>query len=125
MSQFNSIDHYYSFDKVIKINEAESVLLKRFPDNFVEISHSDYINGTITKLGYYQEGKWFPYNPPNFNKLFILFRKYRNLKPALIRFLTPGNSVAEIHKVEKVFVCFKKRFHITIRRTKKNLNLKY
>jgi hypothetical protein len=44
------------------------------------------------------------------------------LKPNLIRFLTPNEHIAEIKKMEKVIVCFKKRFHITIKKTKRNLD---
>ena len=122
MINYNSIDYFENFDKKIKITEFESLLLTRLSDNTVLVSFEDILTGTTTKLAYYNSGRWFGYNPPNFDKLFFYFKKYKNLKPNLIRFLTPNEHVIEIQKIEKVIVCFKKRFHITVMKTKKNLN---
>lgn len=122
MVNYNSVDYFENFDKNIKISEFESILLKRLPDNTVMISFADILTGTTTKLAYYNSGRWYGYNPPNFNKLFFYFKRYKNLKPNLIRFLTPNDHIIELQKIEKVVVCFKKRFHITIMKTKKNWN---
>lgn len=118
----NSVDYFVDFDRIVSISESESVLFKRTPDNIVEISYFDAITGTLTKLAYYKNARWEGYNPPNFNKLFVLFRTYKKLRPALIRFLTPKDYPHDIQKMEKVIVCFKKRFHITVMKTKRNFN---
>lgn len=118
----NSVDYFEDFDRSVSISESESVFFKRNPDNIVEVSHFDALTGTLTKLAYYQYGKWTGYNYPNFNKLFILFKNYKKLKPSLIRFLTPNDKPQDIKKMERVFVCFKKRFHITVMKTKRNIN---
>lgn len=123
MFDHNSIEYFENFDKKIRISDSESLIIKRLMDNTVMILYSDILTGTTTILAFYKDGKWTGYNPPNFNKLFYLFRRNKNLKPALIRFLTPNHHIHEIQKVEKVIVCFKKRFHITIKKTKKNINI--
>jgi hypothetical protein len=119
----NSLEYFENFDKCIRLTDFESIFLKRLSDNTVEVSHFDSLVGSITKLASYKSGRWKGYNPPNLSKMFCIFKKYRNVKPALIRFLTPNDYPYEIKRIEKVFVCFKKRFHITIRKTKKNLHL--
>ena len=123
MVNYNSIEYFENFDKIIRISDYDSLLLKRLPDNMVMVSYYDVITGTTTKLAFYASGRWIRYNPTNYIKLFSLFRENKNLKPALIRFLTPENHIAELKKFERVFTCFKKRFHITIRKTKKNLHI--
>jgi len=123
MNNNNSLDYFDHFDKCIRLTDFESIFLKRLSDNTVEISYFDSLIGTMTKLASYKSGRWNGYNPPNFEKMFMLFKKHKNAKPALIRFLTPNDYPYEINKMEKVIVCFKKRFHITIRKTKKNLHI--
>lgn len=125
MNSFNTIDYYESFERNIRISDTECLFLKRLEDNTVNISYADSLTGTLTNLASYKNGRWSGYNPPNFNKLFDLFRKNKNLKPALIRFLTPGQYTYEISKIEKVIVCFRKRFYITVWKTKKNINLEF
>lgn len=122
MVNYNSIEYFENFDKNIRVSDYESILLKRLPDNTVMVSYLDILVGSTTKLAFYNSGRWLGYNSVNFNKLFILFRKHKNLKPNLIRFLTPSDHLAEIKRFERVIVCFRKRFHITIRKTKKNLD---
>lgn len=123
MVNYNSIEYFENFDKIIRISDYDSILLKRLSDNTVMVSYFDVITGTTTKLAFYNSGRWTGYNFANYGKLFSLFKKHKNLKPGLIRFLTPENHLAELKKVERVFTCFKKRFHITIRKTKKNLHI--
>lgn len=123
MVNYNSIEYFENFDKIIRISDYDSLLLKRLPDTVVMVSYFDVITGTTTKLAFYKEGRWVGYNPTNYSKLFSLFRTHKNLKPGLIRFLTPENHIAEFKKIERVFICFKKKFHITIRKTKKNLHI--
>jgi len=123
MVNYNSIEYYENFDKIIRISDYDSILLKRLPDTTVMVSYFDVITGATTKLAFYEYGRWTGYNPTNYSKLFSLFRTHKNLKPGLIRFLTPENHIAEFKKIERVFICFKKRFHITIRKTKKNLHI--
>lgn len=122
MYSLNAVDYFENFDKTIKLSEFESILFKRLNDNTVLISYNDILTGTNTKLAFYISGKWTGYNPVNFNKLFFLFKKHKSLKPNLIRFLTPNDHVLEINKIEKVITCFRKRFQITILKTKRNLH---
>lgn len=122
MIPYNSLEYFENFDKTIRVSDYESILLKRLPDNTVMVSYLDALTGTTTKLAFYNSGRWVGYNSVNFNKLFILFKVYKNLKPNLIRFLTPNDNIAEIKRIEKVVICFRKRFHITIRKTKKNID---
>jgi hypothetical protein len=122
MIDYNSIEYFENFDKTIRVSEYESILLKRLSDNTVMISYLDILTGTTTKLAFYNSGKWLGYNPVNLNKLFALFKVNKVLKPNLIRFLTPNEHIVEIKKIERVVVCFKKRFHITIKKTKRNLD---
>ncbi len=122
MIHYNSIEYFENFDKTIRVSEYESILLKRLSDNTVMVSYLDVLTGSTTKLAFYNSGRWSGYNSVNFNKLFILFKSNKSLKPNLIRFLTPNEHIAEIKKMEKVIVCFKKRFHITIKKTKRNLD---
>ena len=123
MINYNSVEYYENFDQSIKISEDEVVLFKRLSDNVVMISVMDIITGTTTKLGFYKFGRWSGYNPVNYERLFNIFRENEGLTPKLIRFLTPNNSSIEYAKIERVFSCAKRKFHITIRKSKKTLRL--
>lgn len=115
-------DYFSIFEKIVRINDAENVLLKRMSDGTVLVSHEDHINGTLTKLAYYRQGKWQGYNSRNFEKMFDLFRTHKNLKPALIRFLIPDGDGSPYH-INKIVTCAKKRFHISLKRAAKIVHL--
>lgn len=114
-------DYFTIFEKVVRINDVENILLKRMSDGTVVVSHEDHINGTLTRLAYFKEGRWSGHNTRNLQKMFSLFRTHRNLKPALFRFLAPENKSPL--KVEKYFTCARKRFHISLKKVARAVHL--
>ena len=114
-----TVDHFSDLTKCVRVSDYETMRFKRLIDMSVEVSVDDHITGTIRKLATYRSGRWNGYNPHNLSMMFSLFRKHKNLKPALIRFLSPNEHAYHITYFEKKFTCLRKRFHITFRRMSK------
>lgn len=116
-------DYFIHFEKIVRINDLENVLFKRANDGMIIVSHEDHITGALTKLAYYKDGRWTGHNARNLDRMIALFKANKNLKPALIRFLSPDNNGT--YHINKFFTCAKKRFHISLRKAAKIVHLSH
>jgi hypothetical protein len=118
-------EYFDLYDKVIRINDNESLCLKRLSDNTVVVTLEDELSGTLTNLACYIEGRWIGHNATNYNKLFNLFKVYKPLKSKLIKFLTPNRGTPEIKQFTKIITCARRKFIISIKTAHRSVSKRY